>query len=173
MFELIEQRARAYFEDDPTQSALDYVACWIEDGHTLNDLSAELTTTLGYVVHREWIGTALRKQFGEDAVNARLTNARAHASHTLAEDALGISDAAATTSLDVARNGLRARSRQWTAERWNPQAYGQSKQTNIAISVTSLHLAALQHPSHTVTSRPISVVGPSSDARALPSQVPE
>jgi hypothetical protein len=47
---------------------------------------------------------------------------------------------------------LRARTRQWTAERWNPTQYGQSKGVNVAISVTQLHLGALQHPSNTVTS---------------------
>ncbi len=152
MFELLEQRATDYFEGDPTQTALDYVACWIEDGQTINELSAELSRTLGHTVQREWIGTSLRKTFGADAVDERLANARSRASHTLAEASIDISDGAAETSVGVARNGLRARARQWAAERWNPQQYGQSKGVNVSISLGGLHLTALQAVNREVTS---------------------
>ena len=84
---------------------------------------------------------------------------------------MALSDAPAESSVDIARNGLMVRSRQWIAERWNPQQYGQAKQTNVSISLTSLHLTALQHQSPIVTGGTNSLEVPSSDARALPSQV--
>lgn len=154
MLEALDSRAAEYFEGDPTQTALDYVCCWIEGGQTINDLADELSKSLGYTIHREWIGIGLRKQFGEDEATARLANARAHASHTLAEAAIGLSDAPAETSVDVARNGLRARSRQWTAERWNRAQYGNQQQTNVSISLHSLHLTALQAVNREVTGSP-------------------
>src|SRR5689334_10057946 len=119
MIDALESRTREYFELDPVPNHLDYVAAWIEDGHTINELAAELTQALGFTIHREWIGTYLRKAFSDTATDERLANARAHASHVLAEASIGISDEEVTTSVDVARNGLRARSRQWTAAAWN------------------------------------------------------
>lgn len=154
MIEALEQRTVEYFEIDPVDVAisnqsvpthLDYVCCWIEDGQTINELADALKCP------PQWIGAHLRKTFGEEAADARLVASRARASHQIAEKALSVSDEKAETSTDVARNGLRARSRQWLAERWNPQQYGQKQQTNVSISVTSLHLTALQHAGNRVT----------------------
>lgn len=165
MVEALEARTREYFEDDPTQTILDYVACWIEDGKTIDQLATQLDCP------PQWISRSLRNRFGEEATDARLVASRARASHQIAEAALTLSDAPAETSVDVARNGLGARTRQWLAERWNPQQYGQRQQTNVAISITSLHLDALRHASTRVTGGPIMEVQASPDTLALPSQV--
>ncbi len=151
MFELLETRTAEYFEGDPTQTPLDYVACWIEGGGTIVSLAEDLAKSLGHNVGREWLSIMLRKHYGDDAVSERLSKARAHASHVMAELALGISDEAATCSEDVARNGLRVRARQWTAERWNRAQYGNSQAPTVSISIAELHLAALQAVQTTVT----------------------
>ncbi len=170
MFELLEQRATDYFEGDPTQTALDYVACWIEGGGTIVSLADDLGKSLGYNVGREWISLMLRREFGEDAASLRLSNARAHASHVMAEDALGISDDVVKSSEDASRNGLRVRARQWTAERWNRTQYGSQSVTNVSISLGGLHLTALQAVNREVTGGVQVASVPSPDTRTLPSQ---
>lgn len=171
MIDELERRRTDYFEGDPVPTVLDYVACWLEDGRPLNDMTAEMSKQLGVDVHRGWISSYLRKQFGEEAVDERLGRSRVRASHLIAEDVIRVSDEAAATSVDVARNGVRSRARMWTAEKWNPQQYGQAKQTNVSISLTSLHLTALQHQSPIVTGGTNSLELPSRDAVALPAQV--
>ncbi len=146
MIEALEQRTAEYFEGDPTQTTLDYVACWIENGHTINQLAEQLACP------PQWITTHLRKAHGEEVADSRLVASRARASHQMAEAALALSDAAAETSVDVARNGLGARTRQWLAERWNAREYGQAKGVMQAISIGTLHLHALQHAGNVVTS---------------------
>jgi hypothetical protein len=144
MLDAIERRAADYFDNDPSQTALDYVACWIEGGRTINDLAEELTLELGYLIHREWPAQQLRKQFGEQAVDRRLADARTLASHSMAEVAISIADAPVETTVDVARAGNRIRARQWAAERWNPAQYGQQKQGNVTVNVNVLHLDMLK-----------------------------
>ena len=143
MIEALEARTREYFEDDTEPSTLDYIASWIEEGNSILKLADELTAALGYTVYAQWIHAYLRKRYG-DALDARLVESRARASHQLAEHALAITDEKADSSVDVARNGLRARARQWTAERWNAASYGQSKQATVAISFSQVHLDALK-----------------------------
>ncbi len=164
MIERLERRTAEYFELDPVDVAigaqqaattLDYVCEWLGNGKTINELAGELTQELGYTVHREWIGTYLRKAYSEAEADQRLANARSHASHSMAEAAIGIVDQPAETTVDVSRNAARARARQWTAERYNPKDFGSQKGVNVAVSITSLHLAALQATAPIVTSASI------------------
>lgn len=173
MIEQLEKRTRDYFEDDPTPSHLDYIACWIENGQTIVSLAADLSTDLGFHVGREFISTHLRRTFGEEAVDARLSNARAYASHCMAEQALTIADGTFETQVDVSSAALSLKARQWTAERWNRKEYGQSKDVNVAVSITSLHLSALQSVTNIVTDGVQQPSIGSGEVRALPSQVVE
>lgn len=145
MADALEKRTRIYFEDDPVPTQLDYVCCWITDGKTLTDLALELN------VARSWLTVHLDKTFGDAVCDQRLTDARAHASHSHAESSMSITDLQAVTTVEVSRNASRSRSRQWLAERWNQQKYGQSKGVNVSINIGDLHLAALQAPRNGVT----------------------
>lgn len=167
----LETRTREYFEDDPVPSHLDYIACWIENGSTIVALAADLSTDLGFHVGREFVSTHLRRTFGEEAVDARLSNARAYASHCMAEQALTIAAGSFETQVDVSSAALSVKARQWTAERWNRKEYGQSKDVNVAVSITSLHLAALQSVTNIVTDGAQQPSIGSGEVRALPIQV--
>jgi hypothetical protein len=145
MIEALELRAREYFEGDPVPTHLDYITCYMEDGHTLNELAAEMSTALGFEVYRGWFGSYLRDTFGQ-AAEERLTNARVSASHTMAEQSIGIADVTCTTAVEVAQAGNKMRSRQWVAERWNASQYGRQQAPIVSISLHGLHLDALRSP---------------------------
>lgn len=130
-------------------------------------------------VSGEMISRYLDKTFGADEVRQRLTRARARGAHRLNDEALAIADAddsdaqdrlelmvhsiqgaeerdkdrvlQALTSSAIQRDRLRIAARQWTAEKWNVAEFGPSRGVNVAISVTQLHLAALQQYNTTVT----------------------
>ncbi len=180
MIEQLEIRSADYFDVDPIDIAigkaeppttLDYVAAWIEDGRTLKELAFEIGTTLGYEVGRERIAAYLRSEYAN--AETALANARARASHSMAEDAIGIVDAPADSTVEVSRNAARARARQWIAERYNPKDFGSQKGVNVAVSITSLHLAALQATGQIVTSASIGSAEPSRLPSGQPVQVVE
>lgn len=130
--------------EDHAPTMLDYVADRIESGETIKELALDLTDTLGDVVTYARIMAVLRAEHGDDAVEARLDASRKRASHCLAEDALAIVDQEVDSNVDVARAASRARTRQWLAEKWNRQQYGQDKGVSLHITTGSLHLDALR-----------------------------
>lgn len=162
----LERRTALTFDDwDATDSPshLDYVCFRIEGGTTTKDLAAELSASLGFELSYAQMMHHLRKTFGNDATDAQIDSARARASHCLVEESKELVDGATPMTIQVA--AARAKQRNWMAERYNPQRFGQSKQTNVSISVTALHLDALR------AQQPIVTVGPNGAPLALPASV--
>ena len=162
--EALQARTTEYFEADPTQTTLDYVADWVESGNTLKELAASLSTALEHEVTYARLMACLTEQHGAGPVEARLKASRARASHSMAEQAIQLVDAPADSNVDVSRAASRARTRQWLAEKWNRAEYGQQRDVSVSISVGSLHLDALRAP----TARATAIVTPS-PVPALPS----
>ena len=145
----LERRTRESFEDVPhaePATALDFVAEWIESGQTCKTLALDLSLATHTEVTYPRLMAYLRDCFGESKRDTILDAARVRASHSLAEDAIDIVDAAGDTSAEVAKAASRAKSRQWMAERYNPARFGVQRGTTISISVGSLHLDALRAP---------------------------
>ncbi len=150
-----------YFDIDPVDVAigsqampshLDYVGAMVESGTSTTRQAEALGLSLGFPVSYERLLAYLREEYGRNEVDSALRSARSRASHCLAESALDLVDAPQSDSVGVQRARNRAHSRHWLAERYNPEAFGQSKGVNVSISVTQLHLAALQAIPNTVTS---------------------
>lgn len=139
-------------DDSPKPTALDYVCHWMECGKTAKALAADLSTSLSFDVDYAALLRYLRNTYGEQATESAMDAARTRASHSLAEDAIGLIDAAdRDSSSAVSKAAAQARSRQWMAERYNPSRFGQLKGVNVSISVGDLHLQALLAIPKTVT----------------------
>lgn len=155
----LDRRTIEYFDVDLTDPAitqsfpshLDYVCARIESGATAKAIALELSNALNVEIQYDALMRYLRNQFGETAADESISQARARASHCLAEESIDIVDNAPEFAAGVSKAMSRARSRQWYAEKWNPQRYGQNKQQNVSISVTTLHLDALRAHSTQVT----------------------
>lgn len=153
--ELLATRSRLAFdvpEDQPAPSALTYVVSRIESGQTAKALCADLTNSLPFECDYGMLMRFLRAEHGgtndeaESAIDSALRSARARASHCLAEESIEIVDEPAETMMDVSRAASRSRARQWAAQAWNKEDYGQQKGVSVTVTVGSLHLAALQAP---------------------------
>lgn len=142
----LEAKARDVFELEPTDKAdhLAYVCYQIENGITLKALAEAVQARLGFEVSASMLRRHIARRYGSEETDAALDEARARASHTLADESLAIVDAEALTPQEVSRAASRARSRQWLAERYNPAKYGNTKQTNVSISIGGMHLDALR-----------------------------
>jgi len=158
----LNAKARDYFDVSPTDialgaeqpSPLDYVSARLEDGSTTKELCRELSPTLGFELTYSALSRFLRERFGDSETSAALAVARSRASHCMAETALEIVDAPAYDSVTVQQARGRAAQRNWLAERWNRAQYGQSKDVNVQVSVTSLHIEALR----AIAPQPVAVV---------------
>jgi hypothetical protein len=168
MREMLETLTREYFEDDPVPTVLNYVTCRLEDGSTIADIAADISARLNLDIPREWV-SAYVHSFDEAA--ERVRTARARASHSWAERAVGAVNAPASDSVDVARANNQSRVYLRMAEACEVGSYAQSKGVNVAISVTQLHLAALQQYGTTVTGSPQLEPQTSASTSALPLQV--
>jgi hypothetical protein len=145
--ELAKRTRDTFGEDDEAEvqpTALDYVCQWLENGQTLKALAAEVTSKLHVEVSPALLQRALGARYSQDITERAIDAARSRASHQYAEDALSIVDQPADTQVEVSRAASRARARQWLAEKYNPRAYGSSKDVTVAINIGTLHLAALQ-----------------------------
>ena len=145
----LAKRTRDTFGNEDSEAeiqptAIDYVCQWLENAKTLKALAGEITSKLHLDVSPALLQRALAARFGEDETERAIDRARSRASHLYAEDALTIVDEPADTNVEVSRAASRARARQWLAEKYNPRAYGSSKDVSVSISIGSLHLAALQ-----------------------------
>ena len=154
-------------------SHLEYVSAWVERGQTIKDLAKDLADSLRIDITYDALMRYLRQSFGEQETDAALSQARARASHAMAEEALAIVDAPAVDKTDVARAASRARSRQWMAERWNQAQYGSQKGVSVNVSVSSLHLSALQASPQEVTAALTNAQQPSALPSGQPIQVVE
>jgi predicted transcriptional regulator len=72
-----------------------------------------------------------------------LIRARARAADELVGQMIDIVDD--TDYQEVQKAKLRVQTRQWVAERWNPQAYAQSKQPSVQVNLSGMRLDALRH----------------------------
>lgn len=143
MIEELERLTKDYFDEETsTHTHLDYVAAQTENGLTLTELAENITGRVQTEISREMLSTYLRSAFSD--TEARLTEARAFASHTLVEQAIKYVDAPAYSTVAVSRAASRARARQWTAERWNAREMGQNKQAGVTFNIGALHLSALR-----------------------------
>jgi len=147
----LERRTRDTFgeadddsADTPAPTPLDYVCHWLENAGTLKALAAEIEAKLHVEVSPSFLQRCLWARHGEGETDSAISQARVRASHMYAEDALAIVDEPADTQVEVSRAASRARSRQWLAEKYNPRAFGASKEANVTINIGSMHLAALQ-----------------------------
>lgn len=143
--ELSQRTAQTFLLDaDPeAKTHLDYVCDWLEDGRTMKQLAQDLTDTLGFELSATRLKAYLLEAFG-DQTHDRLDQARKGAADAYAETAIAIADEDAETTVAVSRNASRMRSRQWLAERYNPQRYGQAKGLSLTINTGQLHLEALR-----------------------------
>ena len=72
-----------------------------------------------------------------------LIRARARAADELVGQMIDIADD--TDYQEVQKAKLRVQTRQWVAERWNPQAYAQTKQPTVQVNLAGMRLDALRH----------------------------
>jgi len=154
----LEERTRVAFPDDPTATHLDYVELWQEGGATIRKLAEELsapvetpedpdcadTEDIDTSISGAMLARYLDKTFGADEVERRLVLARKRGARLMNDEALSIADGVKHKD-DVPAARLQVSTRNWTAERWNREAFGQSRgDTFNVLTVGQLHLAALQ-----------------------------
>lgn len=160
----LAKRVKETFDPDPDENpqpnALDYVCHWMECGKTAKALAADLSNSLAFDCDYAMLMRYLRNTHGAAAESA-MDQARARASHSLAEDALELIDAAdRDSSSAVSKAQAQARSRQWMAERYNPSRFGSNKGVSVSISVTALHLDALRAAPKGVTGSGLQALDP-------------
>lgn len=149
----LERRTREYFEVEAgapsDHSHLDYVVAWVEGGNTMRALVDAMGVDLGHEVSPALLSVYLYSNFRES--EARLKQARARGAHSMLDDSISIVDEPQFDNVGVARAASRARTRVQVAERWNRAELGNQQQTNVAISITGLHIDALRAPRVTIT----------------------
>lgn len=138
VIDALTTRASEVLSDIENATPLDYVEHWQASGKTLNKLGEELKEDPEFIVRY------LRRTYGRDVVDQRLSEARARGSHRLIDNALGIADKATPEDVNVAR--LKVQTNQWTAEKWNREEFGQAKHQGITLNIGTLHLDALRAP---------------------------
>jgi hypothetical protein len=148
MREELERLTREYFEGDPVPTVVQYAACRLEDGSTLADIAKEITATLGFDVPRQWVSEYVHDQEGAADV---VRTARARASHSWAEKAIGAVEAQVKDSVGVAQMNHKARTYMRMAEAMDAGTYAQQKGLSVSNSVIHLHLDALRHAGSRVT----------------------
>lgn len=140
MIEELERLTREYFDEDITSTHLDYAIAQIESGIPIAGIARLIADNTKLDIQRHVLSRYLHDS--QPDATERLAQARPIMAHAMAEDALGIVDEKVYDKLDVARNALRARTREGLAKMFNPE-FNQNKQANITVNVGQLHLQAL------------------------------
>lgn len=147
----LDARRRRHFDltsfdqPDNDQTILDYLGEYIARGRTLKALAEELSTELQFEVWSSTLERVLEREYGKGAVSGVLRTSRARASHSYAEESKDLVDAAdETSSSAISKANAQARSRQWLAEKFSPEAFGQRGGQSVTINVGQLHLGALR-----------------------------
>lgn len=139
----LEIRARNVAEDE-SYTVLDYVVDWTESGKTLTKLATEISKATGHDISIAILNSVLRNAYGDAAIE-RVQAARKVGAHTMVDDAIDLVDNASTSSSeDLRKADMQAKVRQWTAERFNPDAFGSQKGVKVQINVGVLHLDAMR-----------------------------
>ncbi len=112
------------------------IAVWdaIAAGATLGAVAEQLGVS--YRALTRWIATG-------DERPALYKEVRKIAAGRLADDTLGISDAATQQNAQVAR--LRVDTRRWLAARYDPETFGERQSPIVAINLQQLRVDALRH----------------------------
>lgn len=145
MIEELERLTRSYFDieegaDNP-HSHLDYAIAQIESGIPIAGIARTIATSTGLDIQRHVLSKYLHDS--QSDADERLAKARPTMAHAMAEDALGIVDEKVYDKIDVARNALRARTREGLAKMFNPE-FNQNKQQGVTLNIGTLHLNALR-----------------------------
>lgn len=141
----IERRTREQFEDDDAKTHVDFVCDWLESGRTMLDLTKELNKKLKFETPVTY--GSVSKYFREltDTAEARMHAARTKGSYAIADSTADIADEKVETKEDAARARNRINSRQWLAEKFNREQFGQPRPgTTVNISMAGAHLDALR-----------------------------
>lgn len=165
----LERLTREFFDvetaDNP-HSHLDYAIAQIESGIPIAGLARSIAGTTGLDIQRHVLSKYLHDS--QPDADERLAKARPTMAHAMAEDALGIVDEKVYDKLDVARNALRARTREGLAKMFNPE-FNQNRQPTVQVNIGTLHLDALRSPTltpHARVSLMPAIVADSADAVA-------
>jgi transposase len=113
----------------------DVVFEWIAGGATMKSIAAELGRSVGLVY--QWIHQTPERE-------EKFRQARKMAGFAHAETGLEIVDQDALTPAAVHRNARRAAYRQWLAERYNREAFGEAAKETVQVTLNIAHLQALQ-----------------------------
>lgn len=178
MLQWLTLQARAEEAGDGDEhTALDYVVHWLESGLTLRALARKidesLTPRLNPPLGDNTIARALKRGFGEAASTAALATARRKGAVAKVEESEEISDEPVASSEDAARQRSRIASRQWQAERYDRDQFGQPKQgVTVTVNVAAMHLDALRRRevarAHVIPSTEAEILEPIEGAHTLP-----
>lgn len=136
----LEQLTRDYFED-ANHTHLDYAVAQIESGVPIAGIARTLSERTKLDIQRHVLSAYLHGL--SDDASERLAQSRPVMAHAMAEDAILIVDEKVYDKLDVARNALRARTREGLAKMFNPE-FNQPKQQGLTLNIGTLHLNALR-----------------------------
>lgn len=172
----LQRRTNEHFQIVPDQESehtiLSYVEDWIANGQFFIDLCKEIADEIDAPVWHSSVERWLKVEFGPEAVTTAMRTSRVRASPYIAEQSVALVDAAGETSAEVSKAGAQARSRQWLAEKFSPEAFGSRSGTSVVINVSQLHLDSLR----TVVSPPKEVTDITSGSQialaALTSSLP-
>jgi hypothetical protein len=145
---VIAELERRAAQDDST--VLEYAEAWVAGGGTLFSLAKSVQKSLwpeeaqpGLVHRPPPRATVERYLFGlEEGAEQRLLRARSSSGSAMAEESVELADA------DYDKDGAprvknQIQARQWLAQRFNKEL-AEQKGPSVAISIGSLHLAALR-----------------------------
>lgn len=137
--------ARAVAQLGEEATLLDYAADWIAAGRSVQALAESLAAELETSVSRPLVSSILHNA-APDASN-RLDAARREAAEALVEEATQIADACEPTAGAAAAARLQVGTRQWLAERFAPERFGQKgNAVQVNLSVGALMLDTLRQP---------------------------
>jgi len=165
---------RAVAELGEEATASDYVIHWTANARTLYELAAELSKASIYEFFPQQIRNVCEaEESAPGEFKSRLDAARAIAAEHFVEESKSLADDVIPTKEHIAKAKLQISTRQWIAERYNRDAFGQPK-TQVSISIGSLHLDSLRKappPPPTVTAGPAQPALPAAAEEAVDVEV--
>lgn len=132
-------------EQNGADSTLDYVAGYIANGGTLQELSAECASVHSWPCPQHFLRRILDEEYGRIEVGKRLDEARTQAADVYVEDTLKIADTVAEDKDAIAKAKLRIDSRTFLAGAYSPKyARNQKADVNVNLSIAAIHLDTLR-----------------------------
>lgn len=143
----LDRRAQEYRNEHELGAeftSLDYVCEWVAGGATMRDLIRDMNTTaelgmdVGSGLLSSWVNSSKEGK-------VKMAEARAIASHILAEDGMDILDEADEDRDALTKAKARSDYRRWLASVWNPKQYGnQQPQLAVNVNLAQLHIEAMR-----------------------------